>query len=306
MDTRRMDLSLLLSLDVLLEELNVTRAARRLGLSQSALSTQLGRLRAWFEDPLLLPSETGRGMVPTPRALALQADLRQALLDLRSAVARRQAFEPREARRQFTLALNDNGFAILGLAVAQDILGLAGPGLRVSFVSPREETLIARMERGDIDLYLESTRRIPEGLKHRHLLTDALRFAQRKGHPRGPAAPTLEDYCRQSHVMVSPEADAHSEVDDVLAREGRGRRVAMTVPNYSQVPLVLTRTDCVATLSGLLLRRHTHELDILPLPFSLRPLELSMGWHARAQHDPAHQWLRERVLQAASGLDVEP
>ncbi|MFY0579712.1 LysR family transcriptional regulator [Cystobacter fuscus] len=127
MDIRRADLPLLISLDVLLEELNVTRAARRLNVSQPALSAQLGRLRELFKDPLLVPSEAGRGMTPTPRALELQSALHQALLDLQSAVARRVEFNPREAQRHFTIALNDNIFTSIGLAVALDVLGLGGP-----------------------------------------------------------------------------------------------------------------------------------------------------------------------------------
>ncbi|OJH40625.1 LysR family transcriptional regulator [Cystobacter ferrugineus] len=300
MDIRRADLPLLISLDVLLEELNVTRAARRLKLSQPALSAQLGRLRELFKDPLLVPSEAGRGMTPTPRALELQPALHQALLDLQSAVVSRVEFNPQEAQRHFTIALNDNIFTIIGLSVAQDVLALGGPGIRLSFVAPAEENLTYRMERGEIDLYVGISARIPEALKSRRLLTDEFCFAQRKEHPRGQGAPTLEDYCQLSHVMVSQGGSVHSEVDDVLARHGKKRRVTVTVPNYNQVALVLADTDCVATLPSRLLHRYASGLDLLPLPFSMRPFDLVMGWHVRAQHDPAHQWLRERFVRAAT------
>lgn len=300
MDIRRADLPLLISLDVLLEELNVTRAARRLNVSQPALSTQLGRLRELFKDPLLVPSEAGRGMTPTPRALELQPALHQALLDLQSAVMSRVEFNPREAQRHFTIALNDNIFTIIGLAVARDILELGGPGIRLGFVAPNEENLTYRMERGEIDLYVGISARIPEALKSRLLLTDEFCFAQRKGHPRGQSAPTLEDYCQLSHVMVSQGGSFHSAVDDALARHGKVRRVVVTVPNYNQVALVLADTDCVATLPRRLLQRYASGLDILQLPFSMPPFDLTMGWHARAQHDPAHQWLRERFVRAAT------
>jgi DNA-binding transcriptional LysR family regulator len=300
MDIRRSDMPLLISLDVLLEELNVTRAARRLNLSQPALSAQLGRLRELFKDPLLVPSEAGRGMTPTPRALELQPALHQALLDLQSAVVSRVEFNPREAQRHFTIALNDNFFTIIGLAVGREILALGGPGIRLSFVTPVEDTLIHRMERGEIDLYVGLPAKIPGALKSRPLLTDEFRFAQRKDHPRGKAPPTLEDYCQLSHVMVSHDGGFHSAVDDVLARNGKVRRVAVTVPNYNQVALVLAEMDCVATLPSKLLQRYGSGLDILQLPFSMPPVELAMGWHARAQHDPSHRWLRERFVRAAT------
>ncbi|MCY1075702.1 LysR family transcriptional regulator [Archangium lansingense] len=300
MDIRRADLPLLISLDVLLEELNVTRAARRLNLSQPALSAQLGRLRELFKDPLLVPSEAGRGMAPTPRALELQPALHQALLDLQSAVVSRGEFNPKEANRHFTIALNDNIFTTIGLAVARDILALGGPGIRLSFVAPVEENLTYRMERGEIDLYIGLSTKIPEALKSRRLLTDEFCFAQRKGHPRGQGAPTLEDYCQLRHVMVSQGGSLHSAIDDALAQQGKARRVAVSVPNYNQVALVLADTDCVATLPSRLLQRYASGLDLLPLPFSMPPFDLAMGWHVRAQLEPAHQWLRERFVRAAA------
>ncbi|MFY0579711.1 LysR substrate-binding domain-containing protein [Cystobacter fuscus] len=156
------------------------------------------------------------------------------------------------------------------------------------------------MERGEIDLYIGIPTRIPDALKSRRLLTDEFRFAQRKAHPRGQKAPTLEDYCQLSHVMVSQGGSFHSAIDDVLARYGKARRVVITVPNYNQVALVLADTDCVATLPSMLLQRYASSLDLLPLPFSMPPIELAMGWHARAQHDPSHQWLRERFVRAAT------
>ncbi|MET0401913.1 MAG: LysR family transcriptional regulator [Cystobacter sp.] len=301
MDIRRSDLPLLISLDVLLEELNVTRAARRLSVSQPALSAQLGRLRELFKDPLLVPSEGGRGMVPTPRALELQSALHRALLDLQSAVSQREDFNPQEEQRHFVIALNDNIFTIIGLGVAREVLEAAGPGIRISFVPALEEKLTQRMERGEIDLYVGMTSKMPDVLKSRHLLTDDFRFAQRKGHPRGTSAPTLDDYCQLSHVMVSQDGGLRSSIDDVLAAKGRSRRVAITVPNYNQVSLVLADTDCVATLPSRLLQRYAPDLDILPAPFALEPFDLAMGWHSRAQHDPAHQWLREHFARAATG-----
>jgi len=300
MDIRRSDLPLLLSLDVLLEELNVTRAARRLRMSQPALSAQLARLRELFRDPLLIPSEAGRGMTPTPRALELRPVLHQALLDLQSAVVNRVDFNPLEARRRFTIALNDNFFTTIGVSLARDVLALGGPGLGLAFITPNEEHLTSRMERGEVDLYVGLATRMPEALKSRALITDEFRFAQRKGHPRGPRAPTLEEYCQLSHVMVSRDGGFHSTVDDVLAERDRKRRVAITVPNYSQVALVLADTDCVATLPSGLLQRHAASLDILALPFPMPSVELAMAWHARAQHDPAHRWLREHFIRLAS------
>lgn len=299
MDIRRSDLPLLISLDVLLEECNVTRAAKRLNLSQPALSVQLGRLRDLFDDPLLVPSESGRGMAPTDKALALQSRLHQALLDLQDAVLSSVEFDPKVAHRTFVIAINDNVFTIVGIAVAQAILAHHAPDIRLCFIAPSEANLTLRMERGEIDLYVGLADKIPQPLKSRRLLTDEFRMAQRRGHPRGAGDVSLDEYCRLDHVMVSQEGRLHSNVDDVLMALGRRRRVSVTVAGYNQLALVLADTDCVATMPSRFLRRYASGLDILGLPFEFPSFDLAMAWHPRAQVDPAHQWLREWFVQAA-------
>jgi DNA-binding transcriptional LysR family regulator len=155
------------------------------------------------------------------------------------------------------------------------------------------------MERGEIDLYVGLAEKIPEPLKSRRLLTDEFRVAQRRGHPRGTADVSLDEYCQLDHVMVSQEGRFHSGVDDALTALGRRRRVVMTVAGYNQLALVLADTDCVATMPSRFLQRYASGLDILALPFHFPSFDLAMGWHPRAHSDPAHQWLRERFVQAA-------
>jgi len=300
MDIRRADLPLLISLDALLEDLNVTRAAKRLNLSQSALSGQLARLRSLFADPLLIPAENGRGMVATEYALGLQPRLHQALLGLHGAVAAADSeFDPATSQRTFVVAINDNAFSIIGLSVVQSILALRATGLRTSYVVPDMSTLTGCMERGEIDLYVGAARTLPEKLKHKPLVTDAFRMAQRKGHPRGTGPLSVTDYCALEHVLVSPNGGFSSPIDDTLAALGKKRRVVLTVPGYNQVALVLSGSDSVSTLPGRLLEHYASQLDIFDLPFEHPPFMLSMAWHPRAHGDPSHRWFRDRFLSAA-------
>jgi DNA-binding transcriptional LysR family regulator len=299
MDIRRADLPLLISLDALLDDLNVTRAAKRLNLSQSTLSGQLARLRDLFADPLLIPAENGRGMVATEYALALQPRLHRALLELHGAVAAGVDFNPATSQRTFVVAINDNAFSIIGLPVAQAILEQHGSGLRTSYVAPDMAVLSSRMERGEVDLYVGAARTLPETLKQRPLVTDVFRMAQRKGHPRGTGSLDLDMYCRLEHVLVSPDGGFRSPIDDRLAELGVERRVVLTVPGYNQVALLLSGADSVATLPSRLLNRYADMLDIFDLPFEYPSFTLSMAWHPRAQDDPAHRWLRERFVAAA-------
>lgn len=292
MDMKRSDLPLLLSLDALLNELNVTRAAARMHVSQSTLSGHLARLREIFGDPLLVPSENGRGMVATERARELQPRLAQALSLLRDAVAEPSEFDPVSSGRTFVIAANDGIFTILGLDVMTEVMRHANPALRMAVVPATDLNLVDRMAKGEIDVVLGDVERMPEQLKSRYLLTADFALAQRKGHPRGLRAPSMDEYCALAHVVVSPRADFSTPIDELLLTLGRTRHIAATVPNYSQVALILSASDGVATLPRRLLERYGGLIDLLDLPFEIPPFRLAMGWHPRAQQDKAAAWLR--------------
>jgi len=304
LDMKRLDLPLLISLDALLTELNVTKAANRLRISQSTLSGHLSRLRDLFQDALLVPSETGRGMVPTERALALQQRLSEALSQLRDAVTQPLEFDPKSSKRTFVVAANDNVFTILGLEVMATVMSHANPGLRMAVIPASDEKLVERMANGEIDLFLGDITKVPDALKARFLLSDDFAMAQRRSHPRGLNAPDLDGYCNLLHVVVSTRADFSTPVDDILTTLGRHRHVVATVPNYNQMALVLSQTDGVATLPRKLLQRYTSFVDLVDIPFSMPPFRLAMAWHPRAHKDFAVAWLRNSFLMS-KGLTME-
>lgn len=297
MDMKRSDLHLLISLDTLLAELNVTRAASRMHISQPTLSGHLSRLRELFQDPLLVPSETGRGMVPTERALALQPRLAEALSQLRDAVTHPLEFNPATSSRRFVVAANDSVFTILALDVMAEVMRHGNPELRMAVIPASDASLVERMSRGEVDLFLGDIEKIPETLKVRSLLDDDFALAQRRSHPRGTGAPDLDEYCTLAHVIVSTRSEFSTPVDEVLATLGRRRNVVAAVPSYNQVALVLSQTDGVTTLPRQLLQRYEALVDLIELPFAIPPFQLAMAWHPRVQHDPAAAWLRQCFLK---------
>jgi len=303
-DLRRVDLNLLVSLDALLAERNVTRAAQRLHLSQPALSAQLARLRQLFDDPLLMPAETGRGMTPTARALALGEPLREALQQLQGVLQHRPRFDPFSDERSFQIAASDNATTLLGLPMMQQLSAVAGPGVRLAFRVAQADRIAQQLEAGEIDLLLGSERGVPETMKVKKLLTERFVMCQRKGHPRGTGPLDLDTYCELTHVLVSTSGGSfHGFMDEHLEALGRARHVMLSVQHFTLMPDILAATDHVGTLPARLAARHADRLDAFELPFEARGWTLHAAWHPRHQRDPAHTWLRRWVERCAAQAD---
>src|SRR5262245_57499413 len=181
MDSRRLDLNLLVTLETLLAEQNVTKAASRLHLSQPAVSAQLGRLRELFGDPLLVPAQ--RGMIPTAKASELLGPLREALDKVRATVGRHRDFDPATATLTVTVACTD----YLQAAVIQPLvikLRKKAPGVRVALRNLDPAQLEAQMVRGDVDIALMTTQAAPASLRARHLFDERYVLIGRRNHPR--------------------------------------------------------------------------------------------------------------------------
>jgi DNA-binding transcriptional LysR family regulator len=300
-DLRGIDLNLLVSLDTLLAESNVTRAAERLHLTQPAVSTQLARLRQIFSDPLLIPAETGRGMKRSALALELMEPLHAALKDLEAVVRHQSAFDPHTDSRRFVIAANDNATSVLGLPLMERLPQLAGPAVRLAFIVADQPSTAERLERGEIDLLLGSERMVPASMKARKLFDEHFVFAQRKGHPRGHAALDLDTYCALDHVLVSTSGGSfHGFMDEHLDAFGRERRVALSVQHFTLVPELLAHSNYVSTLPARFAARHRHVLDLFELPFEARGFTLFAAWHPRNHADPALVWLRDTLTAFAN------
>jgi len=295
---RAADLGLMLALDALLEETNVTRAASRLSISQPALSAQLARLRELFGDPLLVPASTGRGMVPTPRALAMKGMLHTSLANLQQLVDGPPAFDPRQSRRTFRIVTNDNAAMMVGTALVARARELGALDIRIACLHPNSKPIGERLESGEADLAFGSGLDAGEGLIRRCLFEDSFMTAQKKGHPRGSDPLDLDAYCQLDHLVISPEGgEFTSLVDRLLYEAGRQRRVALSVQNSMLVPEMLAKSNLVCTLPGRFLRHYDNRLDLFETPLALPKFVLSALWHARVDEDPANVWLRDRLFE---------
>lgn len=291
---RRLDLNLLVTLDALLEERNVTRAAQRLNYSQPSVSVQLAKLRETFGDPLLLPGP--RGMTPTARALELLEPLRQALGELERAVLPAAPFEPATAQNTWHVAATDNAEQAILLPLLARLRSLA-PHTRLAVIQAEPPRLGKQAQTGAIDLGFHTTDEIPEGLRYRPLFREHYVLVGRIGHPRLKRRPTLAQLCRLEHVIASPDGGGFRGVTDtVLEHAGLQRRVVLSVPHFLFVMSAVANTDLVAMLPSRLVRG-VPGLKVYELAVDIPGYEMSMFWHERSHRDPAHQWLRERIVE---------
>ncbi|OLF53417.1 LysR family transcriptional regulator [Pseudomonas chlororaphis] len=290
---RRLDVNLLLTLDVLLAEHNVTRAAQRLNLSQPSVSVHLAKLREIFGDPLLLPGP--RGMRPTARAEELREPLRRALEALELAVAPARPFEPAAARQTWSISASDYGESTVILPALAG-LRAAAPATRLAVLELDPGQLVKQTEQGIIDLALHTSEDAPAGLRCRVLFSERYVLAGRAGHPRLQRRPSLAQFARLEHVIVSPDGGGfHGVTDSALDAAGLTRKVVLSVPHFLFVLAALTRTDLVAMLPARLVRDNP-ALKVVEPPLPVPGYEMAMLWHERCHRDPAHRWLREFIV----------
>ncbi len=289
---RRLDLNLLVTLDVLLAEHNVTRAAERLNFSQPSVSVHLAKLRDVFGDPLLLPGP--RGMRPTAKAETLREPLREALEALERAVAPTSPFDPAAASHTWRIAATDYAESTIILPMLAGLRATA-PGTRVAIVEAVPPRLARQAEQGEIDIGFHTSEGAPEGLRRRVLFAERYVLVGRAGHPKLKRRPTLAQFCKLEHVIVSPDGGGFVGVtDETLAQAGLTRKVVLSVPHFLFMQSVLANTDLVGMLPARLVRG-SNALRMVEPPVDVPGYEMAMLWHERVHRDPAHQWLREFI-----------
>ncbi|WP_058970992.1 LysR family transcriptional regulator [Type-D symbiont of Plautia stali] len=293
MNINSLDLNLLQTLDVLLEELNVTRAAQRLNLSQPSVSTQLARLRTVLDDPLLLPGP--RGMLPTARAEALRDPLRLALEALTRAVAPPDVFNPAHADQTWRIAATDYMSSALVLP-ALNLIRDAAPRSRMAVFTLNPPQVAQQLEKGELDLVFHTGDNAPPTLHQRKLFSERYVLAGQRDHPQLQQPPTLDQFCQLEFVLISPDGGGFSAAtDSALAKLGRKRRVALSVPHFLFMLEVLASSDLVAVVPERLVR-NTPYLRVCTPPLEIPGFDILMLWHQRLHRDPAQQWLRQQIV----------
>lgn len=291
------DLNLLVTLDVLLAEGSVARAAQRLRLSPSAMSRALARLRATTGDPLLV--RAGRGLVPTPRALELRERVGQLVENAEAVLRPAETLDLEQLLRTFTLRTSDGFVENFGPDLITR-LSEEAPGVRLRFVpKPNKDSGSLRDGAVDLETGVVGKTTGPE-VRAQALFRDRFIGVVRMGHPLSQGVMTPSRYAAGSHISVSRRGLDKGPVDDALLAIGLEREVVAIVGGFSTALALARTTDLIATVPG----RHTGNLRAgmhsFPLPVATPEVTVSMLWHPRLDADPAHRWLRKCVREVCA------
>ncbi len=300
-DLTRVNLNLLVYLDALLTEQSVTRAANRLGITQSAMSHNLRQLRDLFDDPLLVRGTGGMGL--TPRAEEMRLSLRQGLQAFRRTIQGESAFEPASSNRRFVVAVGD-AFAMLLVPPLLSLLRESAPGVDLDIVPFDSRKYAAQLETGEVDVAVSAFFGDAPGILMRKCRSESFVCVVREDHPCVGTTLDMETWASLPHVLVSPEgAGGPGVVDRALARHGLERRVAVRIRYFLAAPLLVAQSDLVLTVTRSLAEMfaQTQPVRLIEPPVDLPRFSVGVAWHERVAQDSANRWIRECVARALSG-----
>ncbi|SEQ72383.1 transcriptional regulator, LysR family [Faunimonas pinastri] len=299
MNKADIDLNLLLALDVLLAEGSVTAAARRLGLSSSAMSRTLARLRAATGDPLLV--RAGRGLVPTPRAAELRGRVHELARDARAVLSPQPGrLDIASLRTTFTLRANDDFVELFSLPLVATV-SEAAPNVALRF-APKPDKDAGPLREGRIDLEIGVLGASAPEIRTQLLFRDEFVGVARLGHPLLAEPVTPERYAACRHVVTSRKETFTGPVDDALRELGLSRAIVAVVPSHRNALRIARRSDLLALVPRMCLGPNGSPeppldgLASFDLPVRTPKIAISAMWHPRVDADPAHRWLRDTVM----------
>ena len=306
-DLAGVDLNLLVVLNALLDERHVTRAGRKIGLSQPATSNVLKRLRSLFSDPLL--TRVGSQMELTPRAVALQEPVRVALAAVRDALADPTPFDPTTVHARIRIATTDH-VLLLVLPQLQRILASEDPGIELRFSSFGILDDVELLRTEQVDLLIGSFQMLPPQLRRQHLFSDEVVCLLRVEHPAipkhsKPGDPLdLDAFLAYPHLRIAPIRSRAGRVAEALSDLRVDRFVACELPGFLAAPFLIESTDLITVLSSRVADRFTPLLNVTTRrpPLDVAGFETDMVWHSRSDGVPVEQWVRGRVAEIAAGI----
>ncbi|NBB13131.1 LysR family transcriptional regulator [Pseudomonas sp. SLFW] len=297
------DMNLLIALDALLEEGSVVAAARRMHLSPAAMSRTLTRIREALGDPVLV--RAGRGLVPTPRALALQGQVRSLVEQATEVFQARDEVDMSTLARRFNLRSNDVFFGAFGGQLVE-VLRTQAPDSSLRF-GPEGEGDDDALREGRIDLHVTSRRNFGPEIKVQQLFTTRFVALAREAHPIFEAPITPERFARYDHVSVSRRGRPHGPIDMALASLELSRRVTLTTPNFHSAIFSIAASDLIVSLPEPVLwglRELGLRMRPFVIPLVLEPVSVVQAWHPRFDKDPAHRWLRQTLKHICTTADA--
>jgi DNA-binding transcriptional LysR family regulator len=292
-NVQNLDLNLLRVFDAVLHERAVTAAAARLGLTQPAVSNALARLRAALSDPLFV--RTATGMEATPFARSVAEPVRQALALLETALAHGPGFDPATAARAFRFYMSDLG-QVEFLPPLVERVQLLAPGVRLEAVATDLEQISEALGSGALDVAVGFLPSLGPPIARRALFRDPYLCLMRADHPIKRL--TKKKFFEASHALVTYRAGGHRVIEEALERAGVERRIALRVPHFTVVPMVLERTDLILTLPARVARVYEQRgrFKSLPPPVPIPAAEVAVHWHQRFDGDAGTRWLREQLI----------
>lgn len=306
------DLNLLRVLDALLREGSTVAAGQRTGLSQPAVSAALGRLRGRLDDELFI--RRGQGLEPTLYAKSLEIPLREILDGIELMFESPRRFDPATAIASFKISGSDFSAELLMPRLA-DMVSRQAPGVRVQLVNLVPDSHVDTIERYEVDLALIPATEMPDWAEQQPIFRSRFCVIARHDHPRlhraglkpGDTVP-IDLFCDLGHVLFSPEGKLRAMGDAALARVGRERRVAMTMPVFSGVYRAISESDLIALIPYQLALHVADKagLSIYEPPMPVDRAHLIMAWHKRTTASPGHRWLRDCITDIVAPLDDGP
>lgn len=301
-DLAAIDLNLLVAFEALFEECSVTAAAGRLYLGQPAMSAALGRLRALFEDELLI--RIGSKMQPTSKAKAIAPGIKAALQQIRQAIESSQTFDPASARQSFAIASSDS-LSYIVVPKLLEVCRQTAPGIDLRLIGFEKDEVGELLEQGAVDVVLGVFQSPPRQTLQETLFQEQFVGIARKGHPAVTnGSMSLEAFVSVPHALFTLRRDATGEVDKVLAKYNLERRIGLTISHALVLPAIVSNSDLIASVPARLAKQFIclGTLEIFELPIAIESWTVSMLWSKLADRDSANNWLRQILKRVCEGI----